>query len=323
MLGTHILRLVCAGLTPIAFFIGFALNRWKFKDEEFEIKKKHRYIKEIEGKTETLKEEVTATKKVLKKYERFICNVITYCSIYIFIGIGICQVWQLLDLSPVIGSIITIIVPFLPFGVIGGWIYGYKLQKNKTNNLAIFNMKKKEKRFSQKIIHFLIDENALMYVKPETLKEVMNEVFKYILTDVRRDIFWSGVFDGVICEIIFADELKFTDDTIEIKSYIRDGAIVIEEFLRSRSERDLNKKYTLLGVLADQENEIVVLEHQNSVLKAQKKKGLLDLSAKRIAHFFKQFERRAKIPQPDDLGTKKAIRKHIEEAGIKLGDEDE
>lgn len=304
MLPQNKARLILFSLTMIVA-VGLFLFRWfKLKDQQIketiQVEVKER-VGEVD-KTRFVDKEITLIQK--KNYERRLCDISNIVISWIIFGFGM-QPWRLLETSAFFGYFLTLIVPLLPISIIGFSILGFKLQKNDFDWLLIMEADTESKIWRLNVVEYFI-KDGVKYAKAESLQDAMNDNFTAILIDVERERFWVAQLNDQECKPIFAEDVEFTGDTVKIQTYIRDGAIITRELIDSQNEREIASKDSLNKIIKKQELDIGILEDTVNLLKSQRKKGIIEKTAERIAVFFNQFDELAGL-SPDEKYMGKKI----------------
>ena len=282
----NIARIVFTIITLLVAVGLFLLRKFVYKDEETEqkvtIEKKGK-----DGKIKSTKQLVKLVQK--KNYERRIVDVVNIAVCWYVFLLGVAQPWQWIVTSAFLGTcalFLGILIPPLFFG--GGYL-GFTLQKNDFDWLLILDPDVESKVFKIKSAETFIKE-GIKYIKAETLKDAMNENFTAIIIDVQRERFWKAHLDDIECEPVFADDMKITSDKIEIATFIRGGGVITTELLDSTTEREIHRKDSLSEIIKEQELVIMDQEDLINYLGAQRKKGIIEKTAEKIAVFFKLFD---------------------------------
>ena len=237
--------------------------------------------KEVKEKSMTLIQKMN--------YERKFTDIINVIISWVLIMFGVAQPWGILEYNSLLGVCITLLVGLLPIAIFGGYFFGFKLQKNDFDWMLVLHADTEDKVFKLFTVEYFM-EGGVKYVKADTLKDAENENFQAVLIDVERERFWKAQLNGMELQPVFAEDMMVTDDAVIIQTHMRDGAIITTELLDSGDEREIANKESMKDIIKEQEQDIIILEDENNILKSQRKKGIITKTAERIAVYFNLFD---------------------------------
>jgi len=277
-------RLWAAGIAVLFALILTLVRIFALKDKK-EIKEAE--IITLKGTEKIIKKEkITLIEKL--DWERKLCSVITILISTFIFGYGM-QPWRLLDTLVIIGYVLTLGIGFLPLIAIIFLVLGRKFAPKKFDRTVIIYANEEGLEFIINTYETFV-KGGIRYVKAEKLKDELNENWVAMLIDVKRDQPWNVLIDGLEYDAFFANDVRFTDNLIEIQTFLKYGGLITKELLESESEDEIKNKSILIAKLEEFATELVESQNKVIILEAEQLKMTLENAAKLVVLFLKQFE---------------------------------